>query len=504
MATACDVVEVAANEYAKGARDLETFAKRMQKQFGGKVPDDVIQAAFTKAAQRYRTDYKALESVKREIADTIAHEAAQNRSLFVKVGDTVLNVVGAGRGLVASMDLSAPFRQGAFLFYANPIMGGKAFGTMLKAAASEEVANTIDAAIRTRPNAQLYEDSGLYISPLEGTPNLTGREEAFMTNLAEKIPGIGKGYRASERAYVTFLNKMRADSFDMFKELLEKANGRPMTDVEAKAMANFVNAATGRGDLGKLSNASEALSMAFFSPRFAASRLQLISGQPLVGGTAATRRLIARTYLQFGAAAVAMIGLAKLGGAHVTTDPRSSDFLKLRYGNTRVDLMAGLAQWATLAARMVTRQTTSTTGIVRPLNGTGMNKSRLDVATSFARGKAAPLPGTAMDLMAGKDVVGNSVTQGGLLTQGLGVIKPGGPAATADYVVSKNALPMTWADFPQVAKQNGVPTAVAQALGNFLGLSVNTFQTKSGGSSRSRSLIPSIPNVGPKMPRGPF
>ncbi len=474
----CDLVTVAADEYAKGAQDLVKFRKSIKSKFPN-VPDDVVDTLFQKGAQRYRSDFRAVEDIKRQIGDTVSREAWKNRPILHRVGSTIVNVVGAGRGLIASYDLSAPGRQGAFLIAANPKMGLKSIPTMFQALGSEGAAQAMDAAIRTRRNASLYDKSGLYLAPLEDAPKLTGREEAFMTNLNERIPlGIGKGYRASERAYVTFLNKLRADNFDTLARDFEKRNGRVMNDEEAEAVSKFINAATGRGSLGSLERSSELLAATFFSPRFMASRVQLLKGSALpggtFGGTAATSRLIARTYVQVAGSALAAYGLAKMAGAEIETDPRSSDFMKLRFGDTRVDLMAGMQQYVVEAARQITGTKKTQGGDIVDLAPGSRSGTRADEALHFARGKLAPLPSTAWDIAAGKNIIGEPVDEGGLANQ-FGADIAGSTAGVADYVATRNIVPMTYQDIKKTAEEEGYPLATAQLIANIFGIGVNTY-----------------------------
>src|SRR5690349_5636522 len=46
------------------------------------------------------------------------------------------------------------------------------------------------------------------------TPDLTAKEEEFMSNLVDKVPIVGAITKGSERAYSQMLNKMRADLYD--------------------------------------------------------------------------------------------------------------------------------------------------------------------------------------------------------------------------------------------------------------------------------------------------
>src|SRR5690606_29922680 len=107
--------------------------------------------------------------------------------------------------------------------------------------------------------------------------------------------------------YVTFLNKLRADSFDAMVEGLAR-NGEP-TAAEIEAIANYINVATGRGSIGTSADASASvLNAAFFAPRLVASRFQLLALHPLWRNTPAAdgskptmrvRKMVAKEYGKF-------------------------------------------------------------------------------------------------------------------------------------------------------------------------------------------------------------
>jgi hypothetical protein len=109
-------------------------------------------------------------------------------------------------------------------------------------------------------------------------------------------------------------------------------------------------------------------------------------------------------------------------------DPRSSDFLKIRFGNTFIDPLAGLAQVTTFLAREGTGEKVTTTGKLVPIRDSyrltdyvdwagDPNKGKvafggddgLDIALRFARTKFAPVPGGIASLLSGKDVTGQPV-----------------------------------------------------------------------------------------------
>jgi hypothetical protein len=96
-------------------------------------------------------------------------------------------------------------------------------------------------------------------------------------------------------------------------------------------------------------------------------------------------------FVVFGAA---MLGLAKVGGADVELDPRSSDGLKIKTGDTRYDILGGFQQYIRLATQLLTGQKKSTkTGEIKNIDGEGaFGEDKGDVAGRFLRGKLAPVP----------------------------------------------------------------------------------------------------------------
>src|SRR5690606_20923954 len=139
---------------------------------------------------------------------------------------------------------------------------------------------------------QLAVRSGVEFTDIDSGGRLSQQEEATMSRLASKIPGVA----TSQRVYAVFLNLMRMQAFSTLARTLS-LDGAPTTN-EAAALANYVNIATGRGNLGRFQAAATVLNTIFFAPRYVASRFQLLFGQPLWHGkmenSAAARKLIGK------------------------------------------------------------------------------------------------------------------------------------------------------------------------------------------------------------------
>lgn len=379
----------------------------------------------------------------------------------LRYGAEVLNT---GRAIMTSFDLSAVLRQGGFTTFGHPIMALKNFPDMIRAFGSEKAQFRINEELKNRSNAPLYKQSGLFVADDSGA-SLSKMEEAYMSRWAKKIPVVA----GSERAYVTFLNKIRADSFDsMYKNLGGKERVSP---VEAKAIANFVNVTTGRGNMGGAAQAAVALNTAFFAPRYVVSRFQTLLGQPMYGGTMRTRFAVAKEYARFLAGAATVYALAKGAGATVETDPRSSDFGKLKFGNTRVDPLAGLSQTTVLMSRLGAGETKTGAGKIVPIRGDKVpygTGNSADVIARFLRTKLSPAIGGAVDLLAGKNVVGQPVTA----------------ASTAKQMV----IPLSFGDIAAAMKEQGVERGTALAILALFGMGVNNYAPKQPKSERKLTL----------------
>lgn len=376
----------------------------------------------------------------------------------VFLGGEVLNTA---RAVLTSMDFSAVLRQGGFVVAGHPLQGLAAMKPMFEAFRSPVKAARAMRKIMERANAKsgLYKRSGLALSDLEG--GLYGQEEAYMGRIVHRIPGVA----ASERAYVVFLNRLRADLFDSLANSLG-VSGR-ITDAQGKVIANYVNAATGRSNLGHFQAASTTLATVFFAPRYVASRFALLFGQPLWRGDATTRTAIVKEYARaltglgifYASANLALQAYMGDPGQewNIETDPRSSDFAKIRMGDTRIDPMMGLQQVSVLTARVLGGKTKTRKGKVVPLRGDTVpygGSDVVDVLARFGRTKFSPSFGAAVDILAGKDVVGEPTTPLGVL---------GGLT-----------MPLSLGDIYQAMKREGVPTGTALGLLSIFGMSIQT------------------------------
>jgi hypothetical protein len=355
------------------------------------------------------------------------------------------------RSLMASFDVSAPLRQGVF-FIGRPKQWAPAVVQMLKSFGSEKAYRIVQDQISSRPTYKLMREAKLALT--DAGPLIANREERFMSNLGEKIPVVGVGVRASDRAYTAFLNKLRADTFD---DLYSKAQAlgidRPgLTD----DLAKFINSATGRGDLGSLNKAVPVLNGIFFSPRLMASRLNLLNPAYYAKLDPFVRKEALKSLFTMTAVAGTALGLAKAGGASVGTDPRSADFGKIRVGNTRYDILGGFQQYIVLASRLLSGSTVSSiTGKEQSLTGGYKPTTRKDIIIKFLQSKENPVLSFVTGMLDGTDQAGSQFR-----------VMP---------ELVDRFLPMITQDINDIAQEKGFAQAVGMAIPSSFGVGVQTY-----------------------------
>jgi hypothetical protein len=333
--------------------------------------------------------------------------------------NAMMDAANIPRTIMASMDMSAPLRQGIGLIHRKEFWN--ALPDMFRAWGSEDAYKSIQKGITDDPifkkrvtadgqvKPSFAEDVGLKLTDLN---DISSREETMLSSIAEKIPGV----RRSNRAYTAFLNKLRADTFKQMTSDFGVVSGTNMRNnvKVGKEIADFVNNATGRGDLRGLESSAKALSTVLFSPRLIASRLNMMAkgGQALFSPEVymISKPSVRREYLKSLAAIAGTAGtftqLMRLGGATVETDPASSDFGKPKIGNTRIDPYGGFQQYIVAMQRLMPqvdlsaiglgeiggKMKSTTTGREYDLTNPQFGQSsQADVLSRFIRSKTNPI-----------------------------------------------------------------------------------------------------------------
>jgi len=341
--------------------------------------------------------------------DVIDHN--ERLTAMKTIGQKAGDVIGVMRALETTGDFSGGFRQALAAATRHPITFAKEFKNQFKYFKSEEDYNTAQKAIEDDPNFPLMLQGKLAIQRVGDAPP-SAKEEQFVSSLAERLPGIGRVVKASNRAYTGLLNNMRANMFNQLAYTARMA-GHDLNSPESlkllKDIATVVNTSTGRGNLGRFEAAGHALTTALFAPRLIASRLSMLDPRYYINLEPIARREALQTLVSLGAFGTAVLGAAELAGAKVNKDPTNADFGKVRIGDTRLDPLAGFSQYIRLGAQIAEgKKTSSTTGATVEL-GKGLAASRWDVFSNFIINKASPQVSLGVEALKGKDAAGNPV-----------------------------------------------------------------------------------------------
>jgi len=334
----------------------------------------------------------------------LAGELLKKQSAFKRFKEIGLDIANIPRSFMTSFDLSFGFRQGIFTLARHPALFAKNFSKQFKLFRSEKYYQEVLNEIRSRPNFETMQKSGLSFTELR---DMTKREEAFMSSFAEKIPIAGPIVRASGRAFTGFADRLRADLFDYMLDYGKKM-GVEIDKHFLTSSAEFINNATGRGNLPKsVEKVAVGLNAVFFSPRLMMSRVNLLNPYKYMKLHPTVRKEALKSLAGFAGMAMTVGGLAKLAGADVETDPRNADFMKIKTGNTRYDILGGFQQPVRAMAQIGSGKIiSSTTGKEITLGEGYKPLTRLDVGLRFLAMKESPLFSFAHTMMEGVNAVG--------------------------------------------------------------------------------------------------
>lgn len=305
--------------------------------------------------------------------------------------DTTVDIAGQAKSIKASLDLSAIFRQGWRTMFTHPSIWFKnsldAFSNAVKSFGGKAVMDEVNADIRSRPNAlnNFYKRAKLAVGVAE--------EAIPQTPITEKIPVIGRAFKASEESFNAFQKMQRADIFDKYIEAAQKA-GVDLDTQRLQGLGKLVNSLTMRGNLGPLEPVANVVNNVFFSPRAVMSHVDFLTAHAFDPNVDLyVKKLAAQNLAKvvIGTASIMLIANALKPGS-VEFDPRSSDFGQIRIGDTRFNITGGMNSVATLASRIALQSTkSSTTHKINKLNtGKFGAETGGDIIGDFFSNKLSP------------------------------------------------------------------------------------------------------------------
>jgi hypothetical protein len=302
-----------------------------------------------------RMDYGTALVVFKDYVGNLKMEAKKPtaKELLTNPSELLYQIGGTAKSILSSMDNSFFGRQGFIALVNQPDIWAsnfaKSWGDMGKELKGIDAMLPIKADVFSRPNAinGKYKAMQLDIG-LES-------EEAFPSQLPEKIPLLGRLFKASESAYNGAALRFRVDIADRLIAEAE-AMGVDVMDKDT-GLGTLVNSMTGRGAVKLLPGQSKLINATIFSIRYLKSNFDVLTAHAFdkkVGSFA--RKKAAQNILKVIGAIGSILAIAKLlDPDSVELDPRSSNFGKIMVGRKReikINVSLGMGAIITLAARI--------------------------------------------------------------------------------------------------------------------------------------------------------
>ena len=448
-----------------------------------------------------------------------------NRKNWEVIADIGFEAWNVFRAIKATAEWSFVLIQGGLYTVAHPISAFNALKDAARVWASQANYEKIYNKMRSTEDYRQMKEDGLALTGKD--PSFDAREEQYISGWVNHIydytvglPAFAFGKRghqwfkdnfpvhprAFERAASTFLNSIRIARYSQGSQMLEmQGKTRETHPQDYKNVANVVNTFTGRSSLGSLEMASKPLAVLFFSPRMWASVLKqtilLPLWMPTLGsegttGTAFGRKLSAKGKIfgrdvsvripQVSAAqkmimadymkyvgftgAIVMMAYAAMDDDDKENffDPRSSDFMKLKFGNTRLDPWGGRQQQIVLAARLISQSVVS---------GSGKNRKVIPLGADSQHTPKSLLGNMVANKLAPTAAMFNKYFGGIVGKNGELVDQYGNPVDIDDQVIA-NLYPIYFETIKEVHEDQPVSFALFLDFLGFLGMGASVYSAK--------------------------
>lgn len=348
------------------------------------------------------------ELVRQAFADTKeTWKTNKPKAVFDLLIKTLKTVTDNSVALVASLDNSFIGRQGLKTLMTHPTVwwnGAKnSFVDIVKTMGGQNMKDALLADIYASKN---YRNGNYDLAKI-----LPKSEEQYPTSLPERIWGVGRVFKASQIAFEGSAIRMRTGLYDMISNLAEK-NGVDVADkYQIQSMGKLINSLTARGQWGTRGE-STIVRLILWAPKMLKANIDVLTahtGQDLSGFARKQAAINLVKIVATSAGIIAIANAIKPGSAEL--DPRSTNFGKIKVGNTTFDYTGGAGSLIVLAGRLVSNSTkSSSTGLVTQF-GTGFGQqTRFDAFISFLTGKTTPPVSAIISMMKGTTPTGQKAT----------------------------------------------------------------------------------------------
>ena len=396
-------------EEAKNVFDLTAKAEELKQNFDGKEwtseEDRFTYGASKVTLENYIEDLKtgnfSLKNLSKERISQFKQTWATNKPKAVTdlLTDSIKAISDNSISLVASVDNSFLGRQGLKTLMTHPSVwwsGAKnSFGDFAKTLGGKETMDALNADIYSRPNFinGNYETAKIFAT----------FEEQFPSLLPERVPVLGKVFKASDVAFRGSALRMRTGLFDLLTKQMEE-NGVDITDpYQLKSIGTVINSLTARGQWGKRGEMG-GVRLVLWAPRMIKGNIDVLTAHTGQDISSFARKQAGINLLKIITETALFMMIANaLRPKSIEYDPRSSDFGKLKIGDTRFDFTGGAGSLVTLAARLITNSTKNpTTGEIKQYGSGFGQASRFDILIDFLSNKTTPFARRIVDRLRGR------------------------------------------------------------------------------------------------------
>jgi len=408
--------------------------------FKSKIPENSLDGSIERMSYGYALDdFKQFIGERKLAAENIKlKERFLPKNLWRNIGD----IAGVTKSLVATLDNSFLGRQGIKTFLRGDyrIWGEtvkKSFEILGKElfSKSEGWFESRNDAVMRSLRAYIFSSENALNGKYKAAKNGYGlgvlHEEVFPTSLPERIPVVGRVFKAAESAFsgsALFMRKKLADAVIKNGE----RNGIDMLDPkQATAHGKLVTSLTGRGELGRLGAIGKEINVLMFSVKFLKSNFDTLTAHLFDKTfTREARITSAKSTLRIAMSITGLLAIADILGFDVQWDPRSSRAGQICYKNHCYDVTGGMRGLLTLGSRIVpTRHngewgfwTKSATGKwTKMSSGNFGEQTALDTFEQFFEGKLSPSVGMLRDIWKGQNFQGEKPS---FVNSTIGLITP--------------------------------------------------------------------------------
>ena len=355
-------------------------------------------------------------ATRRKLAEMIAENEWENMDSWQTTGFVLKRGSVLHKALMTGLDLGAHGIQLGVSMITNPIVWSKALLPTVRAISAKQ-AELQDAEREAHPKWEYYKDLGVALS--DSTSKDVASTEFYGNDAWIKKFWVTA---VSARTFHTAINEVRFNLMQVM-EWSYTRKGHPLTQQQGEAIARMVNTFTlaykppkdGRIRQKMLDVAAIGL----WAPSMYVARVQLVVGAPLwlnKGADSRVRQMAAMQYIK------ATVGMAALTAAlrmllgddedrellpedEDTLNPTDPDFYKVKVGNVRMDMTAGVGQMATLGARSLNSAWDLYAG--EPIWDTERRpRGTRELTGQFTSFKAAPWVSMLWDLTSKTDALG--------------------------------------------------------------------------------------------------